>query len=513
MSLTRSTMSAIRFGYGIRPGEQAPDGADALLAQLDDGAQAKLRFPAEGIDGRYATYAEFARRAANARSPDKEKTRANMKPIRREIIRLFGADQHARVAQSVLSPYGFQERLATFWSDHFSVSAKKQRTMYLLTPLYEAEALRPNLAGPFDELLHAAILHPAMLIYLDQVRSNGPNSRRGKNTGKGLNENLGRELLELHTLGVDGGYKQDDVRAAALVLTGLTVDRKTGRTEFKRQMAEPGPLTFMGKSYGSAKRSIADVEAMLIDIAARPQTAHHICRKLVIHFVSDKPPEALVAAMVDAWRASNGNLRDVYAAMLANPAAWDNAGEKARQPYDYIVAGLRALEIPESALAVPKKHDPAAIDDAEAPAAAAVAATAQNDMKPEMAATADLSEEEREEQAESKAPKKRDRLRPPVNPISVRAIGRLGQPVWLPASPAGSDESFATWISSSQITGRIEWAQRVASQHAGRLDPNALLKEVLRDAARDDTIKVVGQAPSRVAGTALVLASPEFNRR
>ena len=516
MSLSRPTMSAIRFGYGIRPGEEPPDGPEALLAELSKAQSAKLRFPAEGIEGRYQTILDFEKRVRVARrsaGSDKEQRRKNLRPIRKDIFYAYGEDQHLRVAQSAFSPYGFHERLATFWLNHFSVSASKQRVMHLYVPLYEAEVIRPHMTGPFSTLLTKAIIHPAMLIYLDQVKSSGPNSRRAQRKNQGLNENLGRELLELHTLGVDGGYKQEDVRAAALILTGLSLDRNTGEADFKLQLAEPGPLQFMGKSYGGRRRSLEDIEEMLADLSAMPQTGKHICRKLAVHFVSDTPPEALVEAMESAWVSSQGNLTEVYAAMLKHPAAWDNPGEKARQPYDYIVAGLRALDVPEQAFDMPKRREDGDDGDEAAPARPAPAMSAQpaasNDMK-----MADAAKGDDDDAADDKADKKMGiKIHPPLNRITVGALKRLGQPVWEPGSPAGFGEGFDAWISSSQITGRIEWAQRVSSRYAGRLDPGALLKATLRDAARDDTITVVRQAPDRAAGMTLALASPEFNRR
>jgi uncharacterized protein (DUF1800 family) len=516
MSLSKPTMSAIRFGYGIRPGEDPPDGADALLAQLEKAKSAKLRFPPEGVEGRYQTILDFSDRVRDARraaGSDKEQRRKNLRPIRKDTFYVYGKDQHLRVAQSAFSPYGFHERLATFWLDHFSVSAKKQRMMHLYVPLYEAEVIRPHMAGPFATLLAKAIIHPAMLIYLDQVKSTGPNSKRGKHGDKGLNENLGRELLELHTLGVNGGYTQQDVRDAALILTGLGVDRESGEADFRPQKAEPGPLAFMGASYGGRRRTVQDVEALLANLAAMPQTGKHICRKLAVHFVSDTPPDALVEAMHTAWTSSQGNLTDVYAAMLKHPAAWDNPAEKARQPYDYVVAGLRALDVPEQAFAMPKRPDDG--DDADAapparPAPTMAETTGKNDMKMAEAAKNDDDDDAADDKADKKMGIK---VRPPLNRITVGAVNKLGQPVWEPTSPAGFDEDFDAWISSSQITGRIEWAQRVSSRYAGQLDPDALLKAALRDAARDDTITVVRQAPNRAAGMALVLASPEFNRR
>lgn len=507
MTLSRPAMSAIRFGYGIRPGEPVPDGAEALLAQIAAGQKERLRFPQEGIEGRWETIANYYDQMADI-PRDREARRLAVRPLRKQVFDLCGRDQHARVAQSVFSPNGFYERLAAFWSDHFSISIRKRRPMYLYGPLYEAEVIRPHLAGPFTTLLREATTHPAMLTYLDQVKSVGPNSRRGQNSERGLNENLGRELLELHTLGAGSGYAQDDVRAAALVLTGLAIDRDTGRTEFRRNFAEPGPIEVkvLGKAYGDARRSIEDVHAMLADLAAAPQTGRHICRKLAVHFISDEPPEPLVEAMVDAWKVSDGNLTAVYTAMLRHPGAWENPGEKARQPYDYIVTGLRATGLPEAAFVQPERPD--ADNDDDEPMVA---------ITPEMAERRRKRAEKRmsrEDMAENRLEgRERKKLRPLTNPLTVGAAKKLGQAVWEPPSPEGTEEDFAAWISTSQLTGRIEWSQKVAARVGSRSEPLQLARTVLRDAARDDTLDVVAQAPSRQAGLSLLLASPEFNRR
>lgn len=507
MTLSRPAMSAIRFGYGIRPGEAVPDGADALLAQLEAGRGEKLRFPEEGIDGRWETIGDYYDQMAEMPRA-REARRLAVRPLRKELFHRAGRDQHARIAQAVFSPNGFHERLAAFWVDHFSVSIRKRRPMYLYVSLYEAEVIRAHLAGSFTDLLRKATIHPAMLTYLDQVKSVGPNSKRGKGK-RGLNENLGRELLELHTLGAGSGYTQDDVRAAALVLTGLTIDRDTGRTEFRRNFAEPGPIEvkFLGKSYGGGTRSIKDAQAMLTDLAAMPQTANHICRKLAIHFIADTPPEALVTSMVEAWTSSKGNLTDVYAAMLRHPAAWENPGVKARQPYDYIVTGLRAAGLPESEFAQPARPDDTNMENDDEMAA----------ITPEMAERRKMRAEKRmtrQDMADSQQERReRRKIRPLLNPLTVGAAKKLGQPVWEPPSPDGFEEDFSTWISSSQLTGRIEWSQKVATTAAPRSEPLELARTVLRDAARDDTLAVVAQAPSRQAGLSLLLASPEFNRR
>lgn len=507
MSLSRPAMSAIRFGYGIRPGEAVVDGPEALLAQLDAGAAESPRFPEEGIEGRWRTIEEYYVTMSGI-PKGKEARRKALRPVRKEVFYINGRDQHARVAQAVFSPHGFFERLATFWTDHFAVSVRKQRPMYLYTSLYEAEAIRKHIAGPFSELLRAAIIHPAMLTYLDQIKSMGPNSRRGTRRERGLNENLGRELLELHTLGAGSGYNQTDVRAAALVLTGLNIEKRHGRMIFRANASEPGPIEvpFLAKSYGAKRRAVEDIHAMLDDLAAHPATAQHICRKLVVHFISDEPPVALVKTMVDAWQSSGGNLRDVYAAMLNHPAAWDDPGRKARQPFDYVVAGLRAAELPETDFGQPNRPPQNETDE--------------NDM---MAITPDMAEKRRkraekamtaDDDAEVQEDRRtREKLRPRFNPLTVGAIRSLGQPIWEPASPEGTEEEFSAWISSTQLVGRIEWAQRVATRVGTRIEPMTLAQTVLRDAARDDTLKVVSQAPSRRAGLSLLLASPEFNRR
>ena len=299
-----------------------------------------------------------------------------------------------------------------------------------------------------------------------------------------------------------------DGRAVALALTGLNVDRDSGHTEFRRRTAEPGPIEipFLGQSYGGERRTIEDVHALLDDLARHPATARHICRKLAIHFIADEPPMPLVKAMVDAWAASDGNLTAIYAAMLHHPAAWAEPGRKARQPFDYVVTGLRAAGLPESAFAQPVR-----------PAANTMEGDETMAITPEMAARRKKRAERRMakgDQVEMREERReREKLRPLANPLTVGAIKKLGQPVWEPASPEGTEEEFSAWISATQLTGRIEWAQSIAAKVGNRVAPMALTKIVLRDAARDDTILVVSQAPSRQAGLALLLASPVFNRR
>lgn len=511
MSISFGTMAARRFGYGLRPGEVVPRNVDDLIGQVTRGVEEICPFPYDGIAGRRASFQQFralgeAYKEARKNGTVRKVGDRSVNPYQIGLTAALLRDQHLKVQHAVTSPNGFYERLVSFWSDHFSISASKAASMRLLVALHEAEAVRPNLAGSFEQLLRAAALHPAMLLYLDQSKSIGPNSPFGKNKGRGLNENLARELIELHTMGAGSGYTQDDVRAAAYVLTGLDYEPWVFETLYRPKRAEPGVHRVLGHDYGGDVRSLDDVNALLVDLAGKPETRRHICRKLVVHFIAEDPPVEIAQAMEVAWERSGGSLVEVYRAMLEHPRSWEQDGQKARQPFDFVVAGLRALDVPADALApLPTPVDRlAATDGAMAeqmgmemgqPLAAApvVTSTAETDLID--APTID-----------GKVPIR-------ANPLTIGILPNLGQPLWRPPSPAGWDEGTSTWITASQLTQRIAWIRRLVKRFGGSADPRTLLQAVLADAARDDTIQVVAGAPSRDAGLSFVLASPEFNRR
>lgn len=524
MTLSHPTMAAIRFGYGLKPGEEnAPASAADLMKQVERGAKAKARFPREGFEGRRETALRLLSvraveaKTAQAGKPNPELRRDTL----READRMLRRDSFARIMQAVHSQNGFFERLASFWVDHFSVNARKTYAMRMIVSLFEAEAIRPNIGGPFVNLLNAAVLHPAMLFYLDQNRSVGPESQAGLRNGTGLNENLGRELLELHTMGAGSGYTQDDVRGAALILTGVTVDARTLEVGYRRARAEPGRLSLLGKMYGEEGRSDADHVAMLDDLAKRPETAKHVCTKLVKYFIADQPPAEVVDAMVAAWTASDGNLTAVYQAMLDHPRSWEGEGQKIKQPFDFVVSGLRALDVKEAELtALAKALDD---EDAEVPVRPDEAedgddvAQAQKpgprgaDMgRPEATADAgDAAASDIKKSATKAAAPKPGYARA----VTFGALRRMGQPVWQPPSPAGFADDASAWLSPSQLSERIAWA-RLAVRGLGKdLDPPAFLVATLADAARPETTKIVAQAPNKVHGLTMVLVSPEFNRR
>jgi uncharacterized protein (DUF1800 family) len=516
-------MAAIRFGYGFRPGEAALADRAALLAQIAAGAASPPLFPIGGLDARRKAVGDAADRLqAIRKSGDADDVKRDQeKAVYKDLDQSFQRDADARIAQAVFSPSGFYERLASFWVNHFSVSIQKSQQMRLLVPLFEAEAIRPNIGAPFPVLLKAVTQHPAMLIYLDQTESLGPDSPAGLKRKKGLNENLGRELIELHTLGAGSGYTQDDVRSAAMVLTGIAIDREAASAKFQPGIAEPGSHQVLGVSYGGKPRREGDYLAMLDDLALNPKTARHICRKLAAHFIADQPPQDLIDAMVDRWSNTKADLTQVYSAMLDHPAAWSGEAGKARAPFDFIVAGLRAFNMPKNpsagqipsaapisvASAAPDKPvDAMAGGMTMASSAGAMSGTTAISPAGDMAAAVDIFAQRKEQEAFDAG------LYVPRG-LGLYALRRMGQPVWQPPSPAGFADTFDAWINASALSERLAWARRAIGRYGKQDDPRQFLKDTLADAARDDTIRVVSQAPNRMTGLVLVLASPEFNRR
>ena len=342
-----------------------------------------------------------------------------------------------------------------FWADHFTVSGKNGKLKFLASA-YVDEAIRPNISGTFGGLLRAAVTHPAMLMYLDQVSSIGPHSPVGIKNNRGLNENLAREVLELHTLGVDGDYSQKDVREFAELLTGLLYSLRGG-FRFRKKAAEPGPETVLGKTYGGDPAALSDLYAALDDLALHPSTARHIARKLVVHFVSDTPDESLVRRVETAYRESRGELMACYQALLSAPTAWAGFGFKARQPFDFIVAAMRALNVSPTRIA-------------------------------------ELS-------------------RQPTRLFFEAPLRAMGQPYLQSPGPDGWPEAVADWITPPGLAARIQWAL-IATNALGRtMEPADLADAALGDAAGPDLFTVTSRAENRLEGMALVLASPEFNRR
>lgn len=449
--IDQPTLAAIRFGYGL-PHGNAPVTPDAMLGRLagpDDMAKAH---PTLGFADvlPLLTRAQAARKAMRQSPDDREAFRL----ITREAAFLAETEARAGFARCIDSADGFRERLCAFWADHFTTRARSAPEHPVPGTLAH-DAIRPNLTGRFGDMLVAATLHPAMLAYLDQSASVGPKSPFGLRRGRGVNENLAREVMELHSLGVGATYAQSDVRQMALLLTGLETNAQDGFA-FHPNRAEPGAETVLGKAYGG--EGVAPIKAALQDIALRDDTAAHIARKLAVHFISDTPDPALIHAMTIAYQDSGGLLVDVYRAMLTHPAAWVPERTKARQPVDFLMAALRALGMTGTEL--------------------------------------------------------RRMARGPAMRLLARPMGLMGQEWLSPNGPDGWPEAAEAWITPQGMGARISWAMEVP----GRLvvpmpDPSDFLRSALGSAADERLIWAAARAESKREGVGLVLASPAFNRR
>jgi uncharacterized protein (DUF1800 family) len=364
-------------------------------------------------------------------------------PLPQQIIQ---SEAKARFDTASGANIGFVERLVWFWSNHFCISADKIPAM---AGAYEREAIRPHVLGRFADLLQAVESHPAMLFYLDNVQSMGAESIAGINRDKGLNENLARETLELHTLGVRSGYTQDDVTNFAKVLTGWTwvnpedPDRG-GEFVFNKRLHEPGDQIVLGKRYPDA--GVDQGRAVLGDLARHPATARHLADKLARHFVADEPPPALVSKLAKSFNETDGNLREVAKALVSADEAWTPQRQKFKAPAEWIAGVLRLT-----------------------------------------GASANI----------------------PIGRI-MNAQATLGEPLWRPPAPNGWPDNEAAWIDG--VPRRIDVANDFAGRVAGA-DPLALLDSGLGPLASSDTRQTVQRAGSRNQALALLVMAPEFLRR
>ncbi|MEM8699790.1 MAG: DUF1800 family protein, partial [Pseudomonadota bacterium] len=277
MAVSHATIAPIRFGYGRAPWGSNPRDAGDLFRQLSEGAGAQHR-----LGPPLPERIKMLRDAGRAKRADRESAEAKrLGDLNRDQI----ISDIAGLLQRRAFGHGFFERLASFWADHFSVTGKSLNRV-LFVPAFEVEAIRPHIMGNFADMLVAVTRHPVMLDYLDQRVSVGPNSRAGRRREQGLNENLAREILELHTMGVGSSYAQADVRELAELLTGYTYHGETGAFRFVENRAEPGAETVLGRTYGRGKPDPGEAEQALRDIAAHPETHRHLARKLAVHFTS-----------------------------------------------------------------------------------------------------------------------------------------------------------------------------------------------------------------------------------
>lgn len=455
MSRQTAAIAATRFGLGARPGDIETIAGDPeawLTAQIAPGAAPTPRDVPSARESLVFLQTEYPglRRELERDGADPEDIQRRVRSFVREP-RL--AHIAWRTGAAVTTSSSFAERWVRFWSNHFSVSSNSLQTA-LIAPTLEAEVIRPMAFGRFEDLMPAATLHPAMLFYLDQAVSVGPNSRAGRFLDRGLNENLAREILELHTLGVNGGYAQEDVEALARILTGWTVgnprlrspEADIGTTVFDVRLQEPGSQVLLGRRFAGDGPDRA--RQALAFIAERPQTASHLAFKLARHFLADQPRPEDVAHIETAWRRSDGDLSVVARAVVEAPSAFDPAYTKFKTPEEFLISSLRAVNAP--------------------------------------------------------AP----------NPRQLyRSYLALGQAPFSAPSPAGWADTAEAWASPDAVLKRLDFASSLAERVGRRADPRALAPSVLGSRLSGETATAIARAETAEQALTLLFMSTEFQRR
>ena len=473
-----ATLRALNgFGLGARAGERrrVSDPKRWLHAQLQGDAPL-VRPPAEASSSAIADAIHHFRMVGQG---DDQQRREARQQARRVLVAVAGAESRAALTERVTTERPFVERLVAFWSNHLCVAVGAKVLVAPLAGSYEREAIRPHVLGRFEDMVLASAKHPAMLVYLDNFQSMGPRSRgaavagRGRGQQRGLNENYARELLELHTLGVNGGYTQQDVQELAKILTGwtvsglgrgqrtapvrarraMTVQQDDGRIGFAFQelLHEPGAKTVLGTRYGDA--GVEEGERVIRALVRHPSTARFVATKLVTHFVSDAPPASAVDRIARVFRDSDGDLRAVSAALVDLPEAWGEDARKFRTPQDWLVAVLRVFDASE------------------------------------------------------------------VSDAAMPQLRQLRHPLWSPQAPKGFGDTTQEWADPDSLLNRAELARTIARRMrpsprgAQRIDPRILLDAV--DVAASDPLHAL-LSDSSIAPDeriALALAGPAFQWR
>lgn len=457
MSKIAGAIAATRLGMGAQPREieaAAGDPAAWLDQQISPTAALVtgdgLSSAAEG--GRaVVAYEEEASRLQDgtASEEDVEKVRRSINRQRREFLL---REIVARNTHAIMTEKGFAERWARFWSNHFSVAVRNPQ-MLPLAGAFEREAIRPNVFGSFRDLLRASTFHQGMLVYLDNYRSIGPRTRPARRRNAGLNENLAREILELHTIGVDGGYNQDDVVAFAKALTGWTVGRPrlerfgpTGEVIFVGLIHEPGSKTVLGKAY----REDGEVQAghILDDLARHPATARRIAIKLARHFIADTPPDLAVSKLERSFLETGGDLAALARTLISLDEVWAPEPQKFKTPEELLISTARLLG---------------------------------------------------------------------GNAVYGGALREVyqsfGQVPFQAPSPAGWPDTAEDWAGPDAIMKRMEWANRTAQRSGDRFTSERFLDEALGELASEATRRAIARAESQTQGLTLAIMSPDFQRR
>jgi uncharacterized protein (DUF1800 family) len=469
--MMQAEIAVLRFGLGAKPGDLAAAAAEPrawLMAQVRGPAPLAVNTPLAPSDEIFA--ALLAAREERQKMLRESAAQAGdakvIGAIREAYQPHYRAQVLARAQSAALTARPFAERLVHFWCNHFAVSADKG-VVFGLAGTVENEAIRPHIAGRFVDLLTAVEQHPAMIAFLDNQYSVGKDSAAARFAARkfgsgpevpkrqfGINENLAREILELHTLGVNGGYSQGDVTSFAQVITGWSIGGGRGRLAggvpgrfyFRDNLHEPGPKVVLGKTY--TEEGQRQGEAVLADLARRPETARFIATKLVRHFIADDPPPAAVDRVASVFLKSGGDLPSVYGALIASPEAWEADARKFKTPEDFVFSTLRALNVS------------------------------------------------------------------PAQPEEVvRTFELLGQRQYTPGSPAGWPDTSKSWDGSDALMHRVLWASRVGAKYESGVEPADLAASSLGAYARPETLTALRRAATSGQAVALLLMSPEFQRR
>ncbi|CAN5164329.1 DUF1800 family protein [soil metagenome] len=461
-----AAIAVTRFGLGAKPGELA-------LAKADPKGFLKRQIQPKGGDQPQGALANSATKLGEFRDYQQQrqaqknpaKAQAMIQQVTRQQASGVGEEFLARTRLGIFTDAAFRERWTLFWANHFTVSAVKLVSANQAGP-FEREAIRPHVFGRFEDLLAWSSSHPGMLLYLDQAQSVGPDSMATMRGGrrdilpiavkgkgpKGLNENLAREIMELHTVGLGAGYSQADVTEFARAMTGWSVGGErdgggvSGKFVFRGQTHEPGSRTVMGKRYPDTGGNQA--YSIMKDLAAHPATAHHIAVKLATHFISDDPPASLVKTLEQTFTASGGRLDQVAAALIDAPESWAPQPAKFKTPYDFMVSSWRAVG-----------------------------------------------------------------LAPTLPQQVVQTMTTLGQKPFSAPSPKGWPEEAQSWAAPDAVIKRLAWAQTFAGQVGDRADPIKIAQSCLGARLTPPVMAALVSAESRQEALTVLLMSPEFQRR
>jgi len=453
----RAIIAQSRFGLGAMPGQLATVMADPrgwLLGQLRGSEPSTDQRLAERPD-----HADTVRQLASGMQEGSKEARRAMLDHTKSVYR---TDVATHLSASAASSRPFRERLTRFWGNHLTVSVARKEVLGI-AGAFERDVVRAHLDGSFAEMVLASTRHPAMLAYLDNLKSIGPSSVAGRRRDRGLNENLARELMELHTLGVDGGYSQADVRSMAELLTGWSLATDDGVTArmtlamggspaftgafgFQHRMHEPGTKQLLGRRYGEGEAAgVAAIEAL----ARHPATGRNVARRLVAHFhprPTEPSGQAAEHHLAQVFTDSEGHLPTVHEALVTTDSFWERPWARVKTPHDLVLGVARALGL---------------IEEGEA---------------------------------------------------MGEALEALGQPLWRAPSPKGWSDDEADWTGPEQVLGRIEWLARVART----VGPTAGRGRALADELYGATLSPRTADTLRSAGRDdlwVLLCSPEMQRR